>query len=280
MRRKAQRARDAIQNIFDHDHSLRPAEAAERGLRSLVRLADPARRIERRESDTRYRNGTARATAPGRKDPDSSRHPSTAQICTPRSRPSLVKAGLKRAKNGCRLPVSAISSTARQPHPHRAASSSTCPAPRSPPTDSPALLCRRTLRPCAGIAPSPDCAECPARAPPHPASRSGCCVEESTSNAAGFIQARDGALRFQIEMLLAADRQFACNAVRAAGNLSRRIAAPDAKRARNENSPPRSRPRSSGSRAGARTPRARAPLPAAPLPASPPAPRPPAANGK
>ena len=40
LRRKLERARDAIENVFDHQHALRSAEAAERRLRSLMRLAD------------------------------------------------------------------------------------------------------------------------------------------------------------------------------------------------------------------------------------------------
>src|SRR5207244_7798302 len=36
LRRKSEVSRDAVQNILDHQHALRPAEAAERGLRSLM----------------------------------------------------------------------------------------------------------------------------------------------------------------------------------------------------------------------------------------------------
>ena len=49
LRRKAEGSGDAVQNILDHQHALRPAEAAERRLRSLMRLADEARDLERRD---------------------------------------------------------------------------------------------------------------------------------------------------------------------------------------------------------------------------------------
>ena len=47
--RQSESARDPVQNVFDHQHALRPAEAAERGLRSLVRLADLPRDLDSRQ---------------------------------------------------------------------------------------------------------------------------------------------------------------------------------------------------------------------------------------
>src|SRR6266851_3089808 len=49
MRRKAQLPGDAIENVFDRHHSLRSAKPAKCSLRSLVRLANPSARIQRRK---------------------------------------------------------------------------------------------------------------------------------------------------------------------------------------------------------------------------------------
>ena len=46
VRRESEVARDAIENVFDHDHALGAAEAAEGGLGGLVGLADPAGGVE------------------------------------------------------------------------------------------------------------------------------------------------------------------------------------------------------------------------------------------
>ncbi len=47
LRRQAKPARRLIQNLFDHQHALRSAEAAKGGLRSLVRAADQAGHVHR-----------------------------------------------------------------------------------------------------------------------------------------------------------------------------------------------------------------------------------------
>ena len=48
MRRQFESARDPVQDVFDHQHALRSAEAAERRLRSLMRLADKPGDLQRR----------------------------------------------------------------------------------------------------------------------------------------------------------------------------------------------------------------------------------------
>ena len=58
LRRQAKPARRLIQNLFDHQHALRSAEAAKSGLRSFVRAADQAGQLPPRAADRRCRNGT------------------------------------------------------------------------------------------------------------------------------------------------------------------------------------------------------------------------------
>ena len=80
-------------------------------------------------------------------------------------------------------------SAARAP----AAASSRRRAPRSPPTGSPALPCRRTRRPCAGTRPSPGCAAAPSTRATISCVSDGCCVDECSDDAAALVDPRDRA---------------------------------------------------------------------------------------
>ena len=88
-RRQAKRARDAVENLFDHQHALRSAESAKGGLRRLVRAADAAGQRRPPADSRRCRSGTARATGPARKDRGSSRRRNRARrrsACEPARR--------------------------------------------------------------------------------------------------------------------------------------------------------------------------------------------------
>ena len=83
--------RAAAEDVLDHEHALRAAEAAERGLRGLVGLRDPAVHRGCSGSSRRCRCGTAPGPAPARTGRGSSRRRRSASPSSAWSRPSSSK---------------------------------------------------------------------------------------------------------------------------------------------------------------------------------------------
>ena len=113
--------RAAAEDVLDHEHPLRAAEAAERGLRGLVGLRDPAVHPRCRGSSRRCRRGTAPGPAPARRGRGSSRRRRSGWRRSASRRPSSSKPTRHVAWKPCRLPDMVRSWRAVEPQPDRAA---------------------------------------------------------------------------------------------------------------------------------------------------------------
>ena len=221
LRLDAQQRRAAAEDVLDHDHALRAAEAAERGLGRLVGLGDPAVHLDVAGSSRRCRCGTAPGPAPARTGRGSSRRRWSAWPAARRSASSSSKPTSQVAWNGCRLPVMVMSwvrfSRSRTGRPVSVAPSAAiaarpCGCISLPPKPPP------IRRHCTVTA----CACSPSTWATISWVSDGCWVLDWTKIWPFSSTRASAALRLQVEVLLAAELELAGEPVRAASPARRR----------------------------------------------------------
>ena len=223
---RPQRARDVVENRLDHHHGLRSAEAAERGVRHGVGLAAMRGDLDVFQVvgvvDVKHGAIIDRAGKIGRIAAARGQHHATAPASAP-----LIEAHLVVGDEVMPLAGHQHVGVAVEAQLDRACRSCAPARPRRRRSARPGFPCRRSRRPCAGIAPRCDWRGLARACATMLCTSVGCCVELWTSMPPSSCGMADRDLSFQVEMILAADDDGgASDAAQRRAELRARIAAP------------------------------------------------------